>query len=371
MGTLFDYVDWRGDLSFREAPLNEVDALIFSLISYIDFGGILSPEHDGATVPIKAAANAFFSKHPDLKSYSMGLILPKGILNLLRAIKDTKRFRNVEMVAFVNDIDTERQMQFSAVTFLLGNYGSIVTFRGTDDSIIGWKENFNMSFLSVVPAQIEAARYLDLAANRRSGQLYVAGHSKGGNLAVYAAVNCEKSIQGRLEQVWSFDGPGFGHNILEDPDYLRMRPVIKNLLPQSAVVGMLLEHEELYTVIKSRQSGLLQHDGLTWEVMGGSFVRAEALTEESLRTARTLHAWVHEMTPEERELFVDSLYQLLSSDNAVTLSDLASLKNRWLLKKKELDPTANQAISKTLNVLVGLVAKSMIGDIFKKSSKKK
>lgn len=221
-----------------------------------------------------------------------------------------------------------------------------------------------MSFLPVVPAQEESAAYLNAAAAHFSGPLYVAGHSKGGNLAVYSTVHCYEAVKHRICEAWSFDGPGFGTSILDDPQYLRMRPVIKNFLPQSAVVGMLLEHEELYTVIKSCQSGLLQHDGLTWEVRGGSFVRANALSDDSLRTARNLHAWIAEMTPEQRALFVDSLYQLLSSDNALTLTDLASVKNRWLRKKKDLDPVASKAITETLNVLIGLSAKNLLGDFF-------
>ena len=371
MGTLFDYVDWRGELSFREAPLNEVDALIFSLISYVDFAGIVPQDPKEASVPIQAAANAFFAKNPDLKRYSIGLIVPKGILRLLRALKDTRRFRSVEMCAYVNDIDLDRQMQFSAITFLPGDGSTVVTYRGTDDSLIGWKENFNMSFLPVVPAQLEAAKYLDLLAQHTTGDVYVTGHSKGGNLSVYATVNCAPEVQRRLVQAWSFDGPGFGHNILEDPSYLHMRPIIKNILPQSALVGMLLEHEELYTVVKSRQTGLLQHDGLTWQVKGSCFVRAEALTEESLRTAKNLHAWIHEMTPAEREKFVEALYQLLSVDQATTLSDLAATKTRWLAKRRDLDPIATKTITATLNALISLSAKNFVGDLFKKQTKKK
>ena len=64
MGTLFDYVNWRGDLTFSEAPFNEVDNLIFSLLSYLNFSGIVPKEHSDAAIPIKAAANSFLSKTP-------------------------------------------------------------------------------------------------------------------------------------------------------------------------------------------------------------------------------------------------------------------------------------------------------------------
>ena len=309
------------------------------------------------------------SKNPDLKKFSMGVMVPKEILTLFRELKDTKRFRNVEMKAYVNRIDTERQMQFSAITFFLGDGSMMVTFRGTDDTIIGWKENFNMSFLPVVPAQLEAAEYLESAADYFDGPIYVNGHSKGGNLAVYAALHCREITQKRLLQIWNNDGPGFRKELLESDNYLRMRPSICTLVPQTAVVGMLLEHDENYSVIKSAQAGLLQHNGLTWEVMGGSFLHLDDVDADSKRIDRTLNDWIRMMTPEQCEQFTDSLYQLLSSDNALTLTDLVSLKNKWIARSKQLDPHVYQTIQKTLSCLIALNTQNRLGGILPKTQK--
>ena len=368
MGTLIDYVKWRGDLSFTESPLNEVDSLIFSLLTYLDLSEIVSPGHSGGTVPIKAAANTFFARNPDPKKITMGLIVPKGIVSLFRALKDTRRFRAVEMKAHVNMIDREREMQFSATTFLPDDGSALIAYRGTDDTLVGWKENFNMSFMSVVPAQEQAVVYLrDAAEHYKGNTIRIAGHSKGGNLAVYAAVHSTSEIKKKLTAVWSHDGPGFGSGMLNNLDYIELRPLIHTLVPHSSVVGMLLEHDENYVVVKSRQTGLFQHDGLSWDVMGGSFVHLKTVTEESRRLDRTLNQWIKQMTPEQREQFVEALYQVLSSDNALTLTDLISLtKNRWLQKGTALDPHVHKTIQKTLSVLFELNAKNIISDLFKK-----
>lgn len=368
MGTLFDYVKWRGDLSFTEAPYNEVDSLIFSLLSYLNLEGIVPAEHNGASVPIQAAANSYFARNPNPKKISMGLIVPKDIVKLFRYIKDTKRFRNVEIKACVNLIDLEKQMQFSAMSFITEDQALTVAFRGTDDTIVGWKEDLNMCFLPVVPAQLTAVKYLERAAASFKGAIRITGHSKGGNLAVYSAVHCTQTVKKRLLNVWSNDGPGFHKKLLENEDYIELRPIIRSFVPQNAVVGMLLEHEENYVVVKSRQKGLYQHDGLSWEVMGGSFVYLDDVTEGSKRTERILKEWVAEMTPEQREQFIDALYQLLSSDNALTLTDLASPKNRWLLRGKELDPHVHQTIQKTVSTLIALNTKSLLSDLFPKKN---
>jgi len=367
MGNLFDYVHWRGDLSFTEAPLNEVDNLIFSLISYLDFAGIVPGTHQESAIPIKAAANSLLARNPDLKKFTMGVMVPKEILMLFRELKDTKRFRNVEMKAYVNQIDTDRQMQFSAITFFPGDGSMMVTYRGTDDTIIGWKENFNMSFLPVVPAQLEATAYLEAAADYFSGPIYVNGHSKGGNLAVYAALHCRKTTQKRLVQIWNNDGPGFRKELIESDLYLEMRPNIRTLVPQTAVVGMLLEHDEHYSVIKSAQQGLMQHNGLTWEVMGGSFIHLDDVDMESKRMDRTLNDWIRMMTPEQCEQFTDSLYQLLSSDNALTLTDLVSLKNKWIARSKQLDPHVHKTIQQTLSCLINLNTQNRLGGLLGKN----
>ena len=370
MGTLYDYLKWRGDLTFTEAPPNDVDSLIFSLISYIDLVGIVPAEHTGATVSIKAAANAFFAQNPNIRKVSMGLILPKGLVKLFRAVKATRRFKNVEMCAHVNLIDLKQEIQFSATTYLLTPNSMLVAYRGTDDTLIGWKENFNMCFMPVVPSQLHATDYLNEAARNFEGEVRVTGHSKGGNLSVYAAVHADAEVKKKIVRVWSNDGPGFSGGILDDPAYIEMRPLIKTLVPKFSVVGMLLEHEEHYTVVKARRPGVTQHDGLTWSVMGGSFIQVEDVTERSKRTDKTLNQWMKQLTPKQREQFVEAIYQVLSADNAYTLTDLVSIgKNKWLQKTANLDPQVSKAIQKAVAILLETNKQRLLEDFFAKKEK--
>lgn len=368
MGTVYDYLDWRGELTFSEAPLNEVDCLLFSVISYVDFYGIVPAElHKEGGVSLKAAANAFLARHPDLKKFSMGILMPKDIIKVFKKVKNTRRFRNVEMQGYTNVIDTKREMQFSAVTFYPGDGSAVVTFRGTDDTLVGWKEDLNMCFLPVVPAQEAAAEYLAQIAHFHEGPLVCTGHSKGGNLAVYAAVHSEKSIRKRITHVYSNDGPGFGRSLEYDHNYLEMKPVIRSLVPQSSLVGMLLEHDSNYTVVKSRQSGLQQHDGLSWEILGSSFVKEKEISKESKRTDRTVNQWIRDMTPEQREELAEAIYQLFSVEGAQTLTDMVAARKRWLAHSKQLDPKVHETIQKTLSMLIGLNAKSIFDGIVKKT----
>jgi len=224
-----------------------------------------------------------------------------------------------------------------------------------------------MSFLPVVPAQKCATEYLNEAAASFTGEIRVTGHSKGGNLAVFAAVHADPDVKARIKKVWSNDGPGFSYGFLHSPEYLQMRPLIKTLVPQSSLVGMLLEHEDNYTVVKSRQPGLFQHDGLTWSVLGGSFITLKETTKGSQKTDQSLNNWIRQMTPEQREQFVEALYQVFRSDNATTLTDLVSFRqNKWLSKTSDLDPHVKKTILKTLALYLEANKSNLLASVFSK-----
>ena len=335
------------------------------MISYLDFLETVTDSHTESGVSIKAVANKLLSSTPDPTKLAKGVLIPKGIALILKKLKETRRFRHVLIRAFVNTVDVTRQIQFCAMTFLLENGTAVVTYRGTDDTLIGWKEDMNMSFLPVVPSQEEAVRYLQRVAEAHEGDLVCTGHSKGGNLAVFAAVHSEKSIRRRIKAVYSNDGPGFSRYLMDDPAYLEMRPVIHSLVPQSSVVGMLLEHDENYTVVKSREkTGFLQHNGLSWEVLGNSFVHLKKISAESRRTDRTVNQWIRDMTPEQREEFAEAVYQLFSVDGAQTLTDLVAARKKWFSHTKTLDPKVHETIQKMFSELIGINKLSRIKDFF-------
>jgi hypothetical protein len=233
----------------------------------------------------------------------------------------------------VNQIDPDREKQFAALTILTGDGSAFITFRGTDATLVGWKEDFNMSFSAVVPAQREAAAYLEKMAKQLRGPLRLGGHSKGGNLAIYAAAFCDKKIQRRITEIYGNDAPGFHPSVLKSSGYGAIRKKIRAFVPQDSVIGMLFEHDDDYTVVKSARSGLMQHDVYSWEVTCNDLVRLDTVTRGSRFIDRTLKEWIGGLDETRREQFTEALYTILSSTEARSFPELSEswLKNTGLM----------------------------------------
>ena len=309
MPNLFDYLEWRGDLSFETAPVSEADNLAFCLLSYVDLDGIVPDDPRRGSVTLREAAAEYFFTHPD-------------ILTLFRRMAKTPRFRDLRLTGYVNTVCEEREMQFSALTVLLPTEKAFVAFRGTDDTIVGWREDFNLSHMDEVPSQRSAAEYLNALDLPPDTALYVGGHSKGGNLAVWGAVHAEEGLRRRIIQVYSNDGPGFTEGTVASEAYRALSDRIRIILPEESLVGLLLEHDEGYTVIRSNRKGLFQHDGLSWEILGDSFLRAEGLSKRGLRSDTVIREHIDAMTREERENLVRLVFGLLESTGCKTLTEL-------------------------------------------------
>lgn len=316
MATMFDYIQWRGDLTFAQDPPNAVDALIFSALSYIRYGGGVEAQ-PLQPVMLRAAAESFFARE-NPEAY----VRVEKDLDLLQKAALSTRFGDTKIAMYRDTLIPEQDTQFAAMTFLLDDGSVFVAYRGTDYSLVGWKEDFNMSFQQTVPAQRLAAQYLREVAAEYPVPLRLGGHSKGGNLAVFAAARCGPLIQKQILAVYNNDGPGFTDYMMGDPGYLAMVPRIQTYVPQSSVIGMLLEHEEPYRVVKSRTISLLQHDPYSWEIMGRNFLTEEELSEDSRILDATIKAWFAEMTDQERGQLVDVMFTLLGTggvDNALDI----------------------------------------------------
>lgn len=321
MANLFDYLQWRGDLTFYQAPVNPVDTLIFSALSYISFGG--SVEHmPEVPISLKDAAEEFFL----LPDHSERCRV-KTDLDLLKAAAATRRFSGIMLLQYRSILVPEEETQFAAITYLLDDNSGVIAFRGTDYSLVGWKEDFNMTFRETIPAQRLAQAYAAEIGSKYIMPLRMCGHSKGGNLAVFASVKAEESIRKRIISVYNHDGPGFTDFVMSDPAYKELAPRIRTVVPQSSVIGMLLEHEEPYTIIRSKQIGLLQHDPYSWDVMGPDFIPKEEITANSRFLDQTIKTWLAELTMEERNEIVDTVYDLLTVSGADNVFDLLHPKN--------------------------------------------
>ncbi len=306
MPDLFDYLLWRGDISFAELPPNPVDTIILSELTYIHYDGLV-PGGFRNPVPLKVTAEAFLAL-PDRENR----VRTVKDIDLIAAAAQTERFGKARLMYYRSELLPELESQFAAVTWLLPGDRVVISYRGTDLTLTGWKEDFNMTFQEAVPCQEKALRYLEAYAKVHGGPLALVGHSKGGNMAVYAAAKAQPELQARLLYVHNHDGPGFNAAMMSDPGYRAVLHKVHTFIPQSSLVGMLLEHEEPYTVIKSRQLSLLQHEPYSWEVLGGDFIRMAQMDEDSKFLDKTIKVWLAGRSPQERSEFVDAVFELLT-----------------------------------------------------------
>ncbi len=323
MANVMDYLDWRGDLSFAVSPFNEVDNYICSVSGNPDFGGIVPEDGNMVFLPEVMAA---YDERYGADSERLGVLMSPHTLPMLRALAVTPRFERTAMGGYTSQLDVERAEQFSALTLALPDGSFYVAYRGTDDTIAGWKEDFLMGVQEVVPAQTYALEYLCWAAETFRGPLRVGGHSKGGNLAVYAAIHAPRAVQERILAVYSNDGPGFHENVEETEGFRFLRERIHTILPQHSMVGQLLCRAGEPVIVESSVPGMWAHDGFRWQVLGTRFVRCEDFSRGSKAFREAMDEVVDGMAIDEREAFVDELFDALTSTGAVTLTDLTEHK---------------------------------------------
>lgn len=347
-----DYLVWRGDLSFDVSPFNEVDNIVLSSLIYVDFDQIIPWE---GSISLTDAANLFFEKYTDEEILAR-VSSTKMSAFLMRDMIHTRRFANIRLSHYLNDISLEEESQFCAMLVDLGDGYTNVVYSGTDSTIVGWKENFNMSFLDYTPGQKKAVAYLNQIAGLDEKKIRVMGHSKGGNLSVYAAVHCDPDVSDRIEIVYSNDGPGFSQEEVEQEAYMRMMPKIHAIVPDSCIVGMMLYHEEEYKIVKSISTGAKQHDMLSWEVQGDHLIPCEAIKGTSKLLDRTLKSWVYHMEPAQREEFVNAMFSILEQAEITTVDDLVGQKSKkfltFLKLSAKLDKTSQEALKTSIQRLM-------------------
>lgn len=320
MGNIMDYISWRGDLSFEQSQFNEVDNLILACFSYVNLDGISAVTKQKG-IGLKKLTKEFMKLHTmkELEAdKSFIRLAPFMMMEMAKSV----RFGKCVVRNYVNDIVTEAEQQFAAMEIVLEDGTSYVSFRGTDDTIIGWKEDFNLS-TGVVPAQKRAIEYLQKISEHTDGMLRVGGHSKGGNLAIYGSVMC-KSAHEKILEIYSNDGPGFSREFQELPETKEMMPKIIRIIPEYSIIGTILEHEKEPVIVASSSKGLLQHDGFSWEVQGPALVRRDSLNKTALRFIEILHKWIDGMDTEQKRLLIEDLFATLQASGYENLSEVQS-----------------------------------------------
>lgn len=321
MGIIFDYLDQVAYDSIYDTPFNELDMLILTEITYLPFDQIVSDQMSpDCTCRLFEAAE----KVPQ----DLSMLVTKNRLKLLEKVASSTRFKNIKLMGYVNDIDPDVQKQFAAMIFKIKPDSYVLTFRGTDDSIIGWKEDFHMTYMDQVPAQKTAVNYLRKAMDALPGQFILTGHSKGGNLASYAASQIEPEYQERIQSIYSYDAPGLNHSVITSQGYQTISDKIKRYIPQGSIVGMMLETPKQAQIVKSTAiGGLAQHDTFTWQISGQTFVLLDNLNPESLQVDKTLKNWVDSISDDELKDFFDLFFGLILDAGISSINDLTKLEN--------------------------------------------
>lgn len=320
MGTIIDYIKEYGDYTFLEKPINEVDSLILSQFAYLKFDALVP--HPGENVP--AVSMQQIMRHKEYDSLYADERYREKNTQLFCAMEKSRRFGTLQMNNYVNQIELEKETQFSAITFCLEGGTFYVAYRGTDENIVGWKEDLNLAFSEPVPGQLMSVEYLNRTAEKISTPFYVGGHSKGGNFAVYAAMNCKKEVQDNIIAIFNHDGPGFRPEVKEKCGYDKIAERIRRTVPHSSLVGMLLYPEKTYRVVESRYIGLAQHDPYSWLVEKDDFQLVKQVYAGTMFMDTALNDWILSLDQEEMHIFVDTLYDVVKASEADNLIDFTA-----------------------------------------------
>jgi len=359
---LLDYIEWRGDLSFDISPFNDIDSLLLSILSYIDYSEIIPNADecdsisDGA-VKFSDVMERIEQFYPD-RMY-LGVIVTDEIVKAAILASQTIRYGEMYVNCYENIVDESTNIQFSATSFILPDKTAYISYRGTDDNLVGWKEDFYMTFETPVPSQIKALEYLDKIAGKTELSIRLGGHSKGGNLAVWSAVKSPAHLKGRIINAYNNDGPGFPHDFYESSECKSISDKLVKIIPDSSVVGLMLEEGDYYRVVKSTEKKFYQHNPFSWEIKGVGFVPADSISEFSKKSDLVLKQWLATLTKEERREFVDIVFDAIASSNAKTLTDINTSRMKSAASMahsmKEMDKETRKKLIAVLRRLISFI----------------
>ena len=352
MSTIFDYLDYVAYDSIYDRPFKELDVLSLTELTYLPFDRIV-PQGDTTNIEVRLSDAA------ELVDRTTDFIVTDQHLQLVDVLATSKRFKNLKLLNYVDEYDPDVQKQFAAMTYRLTMDVYLVVFRGTDDTLIGWKEDFHMTYMDHVPSQRRAASYLQHVMKEfPKGRFMVAGHSKGGNLAAYACSYLPDHLIEQVDAIYCYDAPGLNKAIIETEGYQRIAHLVHRFVPQGSIVGMMLEVPESSTIVKSRAfGGFAQHDAFTWMVEKDGFVTLDQTSPDSQQMDQTLKQWVQEVPDSQLKKFFDTFFGLFLDTGITSINDLMNLKNFSKIKEifqnaQDLDPTEREMLERLAKQLI-------------------
>lgn len=386
MANIIDYIKWRGDLEMQIAPFNDIDGLILSELVYVEFKGIVPAFLEDGNRFLEDVAKDFF-KLNDVEQLMNEFSFTKDAIQLLKVMAESKRYKNILLSDYLNELDYQEIKQFAAITFQLPDNTIYVAFRGTDDTILGWKEDFMMTYTLPIPSQIRAKEYLKQISKKKYNRslsyiiknrnfktsiisslkqyfnqyfkgvkIRLGGHSKGGNLAVYAACNNDEKVIERIIEIYNNDGPGFSLETLKVPEYQKIAKKIKKFVPEGCVFGIMLEYLEEMIVVKSDAKGLMQHNGFTWQIEGIHFIESKSINQDSQAMDTAFKSWLSKVDKETRKNAVDSIFNIIEAAKIKKINDFSEKTFTHLISAlkelKNMDSESRNALIQFFKTLL-------------------
>lgn len=326
---ILDYLKKHKDEDFKATPFNEVDALILSLLPYLDFRDIV-PAFKGRRKSLKDAYAEILQKKPKHRG-----IFISNTYKMLDIMQNSKRYQNALLYQYMYVVNDE--MQFGALTIKLPDKSTFIAFAGTDSSIVGWEEDFKMAYLYPGASQKYASVYLNQAIKLFDRNVRIGGHSKGGNLAISSSMNAKYFIKKKIKQIYNFDGPGFLKEQVESKEYQSISKKIKMYVPEESIIGMILYHTDNYVVVKAKKFNILQHDAFCWMLNDKHFI-SSTLNKRSKNLEKKLTKKLEELSIPERLKLVQDIFNLFKKNNIKDTKEIKLKSIIHLIKSfQELD----------------------------------
>lgn len=345
MNNVFDYIKYYKNITLKEYNYNDIDSLVFSLLSYVELKDIV-PDKKNEYIYLDAAIDIYLDKYKNVNLKDENWLFP-NCYKLMKSLKNSLRYKNLKLYYYKEIINDTTQ--FSGITIRIDKI-TYISFRGTDSSIIGWKEDFELIYKYPIESQNMAARYLDETINFFDRNIYLGGHSKGGNLAMYAYMYGNKNYKKRIKYVYNLDGPGFSDEVINTDLYKDLTTKLITVVPTYSVIGMILENKN-YIVVNSQERGLWAHDGFSWQVFGGFFTES-TLSKKSLRQKENLKKILEKMTIQEKEEFVTNTFNIFKRLGIEYTSQIQNLKMNDVIKlMKDIKNVPNKTKAKWLTIL--------------------
>ncbi|NMB53468.1 MAG: DUF2974 domain-containing protein [Leptolinea sp.] len=377
MGKTLDYLQWRGDLKFSKDPINDIDLLIFALLSYLPFKDIVPGIESNREISLKNAASQYLASYSTSgENSSKANITALSSFNsnaelLLKNAAGCPRFAEIRLSRYDENTDFVAGRQFTALTFTIQDLErtKIIAFRGTDNSVVGWKEDFDLAYMEQIPAHESACQYLKRTIGIFSGRFIVCGHSKGGNLAIYAGSHLNPVQQLKLKKIVNFDGPGFNFSIVQRNPFSKNEHKVVNYLPEDSMVGLLLEPVGKRVIVSSSDRFIKQHNAFNWDVHRSNFIEGE-LSGSAKLIEQTLETWLTDITISDRETFLEALFDILGASEGkfIKTDPQESFKEfrNILVKYSKIDQKTKALLTSVFETLTSEATKTLSESIKEK-----